>query len=331
VFIPTYNGAPYVREAVESVVDNGFADLEVVVLDDGSTDSTVRIVESMQHPAIHIARNIENIGVVKTRRRGVELIRGRYLALLDQDDIAIPGRFEAQVDRLETAGGPDIVGGAIENFGDFAFVKSCYTSNAAIRSALLFNAPIANPAACLKTAPLRAGLISYSVEAGPAADYALWADATLAGLRLENLERVVTRYRRHAASMTHTHIDEMLACACRVRKRIVDAYYPGFSEAERTAIVNAIAGGFDSLPIWRNEIYALSRAAAEAKEIPEIDYALMLRLLSDHAIQSITNAVKHGAVTSDMLESMAEENSFFEQWRAAENGALDIRIMELFY
>jgi glycosyltransferase involved in cell wall biosynthesis len=331
VFIPTYNGERYVREAIESVLDNGFADLEVVIVDDGSTDATVSTIESIRHPAIRLSRNPRNLGVVETRRRGVPLLRGRYVALLDQDDIAVPGRFQAQVDRLETAGGPDIVGGAIENFGEFAGVKSAYVSDAEIRAVLLFNPPMVNPAVSMKVAPLREGVIAYSLDAGPAADYAMWVDAMLAGLRLENLDRVVTRYRRHAASMTYTHIDEMLVRACQVRKRVVDLYFPAFSETERTALVNAIAGGFDTLQLWRDELFALSRAALAAKDIPGIDSALMMRLLSEHAVRSIKGAVKRGAVTCDTLEMMTEANPHFAQWRAADNGALDIRIMALFY
>jgi glycosyltransferase involved in cell wall biosynthesis len=133
VFMPTYNGENYVREAIESVLDNGFADLELVVVDDGSTDATVDTVESVRHPAIRLIRNPRNLGVAETRRRSVPLLQGRHVALLDQDDIAVPGRFHAQVDRLEAAGGPDIVGGMLENFGDFGGTKSCYTSDAEIR------------------------------------------------------------------------------------------------------------------------------------------------------------------------------------------------------
>lgn len=330
VFMPTYNGESYVREAIESVLDNGFADLEVVVVDDGSTDATVNAVESIHHPAIRLSRNPRNLGVVETRRRGVPLLQGRYVALLDQDDVAVPGRFRAQIDRLETAGGPDIVGGAIENFGDFEGVKSFYASDAEIRAALLFNASISNPAVCMKVEPLREGLIAYSVDAGPAADYAMWVDAMLAGLRLENLGRVVTRYRRHAESMTRTHLDEMLARACQVRKRVADLYFPAFSDTERTAVVNAISGRLETLQLWRDGLYALSRAALAAKEIPGIDSALMLRLLSQHAIRLIEAAVQRGVVNCDTLEMMAEANPYFEQWRAADNGALDIRIMAIF-
>ena len=328
--MPTYNGARYVREAIESVLDNGFADLEMVVLDDGSTDATVQIVEAIRHPAVRLARNPRNFGVVETRRRGVPLLRGRYAALLDQDDIAVAGRFAAQLARLEAAGGPDIIGGALENFGDLGGVKTFFASDAEIRAGLLFNASLANPAACMKLAPLREGVIAYAVEAGPAADYALWVDAMLAGLRLENLAAVVTRYRRHAGSMTQTGFGEMVVCAARVRTRVAEAYFPDWPAAERAALVNALSGRSDTEEIWRAGVYALARAAQSAPAVAGVDCALMRQLLAQHAMRWIEDAVRQGGVTFEALEAMVEANPHFEQWRAADDGALDRRIMALF-
>jgi glycosyltransferase involved in cell wall biosynthesis len=332
VFIPAYNCERYVREAIESVLDNGFSDIEVVVVDDGSSDDTARVVESIRHPALKLFRNSANLGVGATRQRGVALIQGYYLAFLDADDIAIPGRFQAQIDRLETIGGPDIVGGDVENFGDFEGVKPLYLTDSQIRAALLFNPPIVQGAVCMKAAALREGLIRYSPDLGIAEDYALWVDAMLVGLRMENIDRTVIRYRRHSASMTYTRIDQMLVRGCQIRKRVADAYFPAFLEAERIALVNAISGGVESIDLWRDEILALSHAAMSAQDIPGIDSTLMVSLLSQRAIRSIKSAIKFGGgdVICDALEMMTEENPYFEQWRAADNGTLDTCIMALF-
>lgn len=330
VFMPTYNGERHVREAVESVLDNGFDDFELVVLDDGSTDATVAVLESIRHPALRLARNPRNLGVVETRRRGVELARGRYLALLDQDDLAVAGRFAAQVARLENAGGPDIVGGAVENFGDLSGVKQYYRSDAEIRAALLFNASISNPAACLRLAPLRGGIIAYDPAAGPAADYALWVDAMLAGLRLENLSQVVTRYRRHAASMTRTGLERMLETAAGVRRRVADAYFPQLAAAERAALVAAIGGRFASVEAWRDGLLALALAATAEPAVAGIERALLGELLAGRALFLIRGALELGAVNYELVEALTEESAAFERWRAAANGALDRRIMALF-
>lgn len=89
-------------------------------------------------------------------------------------------------------------------------------------------------------------------------------------------------------------------------------------------------GGDITTQQWRDEIFALSHAALVADAIPAIDCALMVHLLSEHAMRLIEDALKRAAVDFAALEMMTETNSYFEQWRAAGNGVLDKRIMALF-
>jgi len=84
VFIPAYNAAPFIRQALESVLDNGYGDMEVIVVDDASTDGTCDVVAAIRHPAVRLVRNPVNLGVAATRRAGVALLRGVHLALLER-------------------------------------------------------------------------------------------------------------------------------------------------------------------------------------------------------------------------------------------------------
>ncbi len=331
VFIPAYNGENYVREAIESVLDNGFADLEVIVVDDGSTDGTVRIVESIRHPALRLFRNSTNLGVVVTRQQSVPLLQGRYLALLDQDDIAVEGRFEKQVNRLDAADGPDIVGGAIEYFGDEQGLCFFPSSDAKIKAALLFFVcPLANPTICMKLAPLREGRIRYSPDIGVGADYALWVDAMRAGMRFENLPLVLTRYRRHGEAMTRKSSAQCAASGRIVRHKVVDIYFPALAANERNALVDALSTNLSGGSRWLDGIYALSHAAMLAKDVADIDSAWLIKSLEDVVVSMIERALKLGNADNETLEMMTETNEHFERWRSANDGALDARIMALF-
>ena len=75
--MPAYNAERYVRAAIESVLDNGFADFELVVVDDASTDSTAQIIEAIRHPALRFVRQAENLGVGATRQAAISLLRGQ--------------------------------------------------------------------------------------------------------------------------------------------------------------------------------------------------------------------------------------------------------------
>ena len=331
VFIPAYNAASFIREAVESAIDNGYADLEIIVFDDGSTDATATIVESIRHPAVRLIRQAWNGGVAAARATGVTLMRGKYAALLDADDIALPGRFEKQVGRLAAVDGPDIVGGAIDCFGDINGVVHYPLSDAEIRANLLFNASLANPAVCMKLEPLRSERIAYSGEAGAVAeDYALWVDAMCIGLRFENLPDVFTRYRRH--SMAVSSALPFSAFGTRnivIRRRVAQYHFPGMAPAEREALVDILSHRLGMGDRWFSGIYAMSRAALLAPTVPRIAPALMRRLLSEHLLRTLQYATTYDALTNDTLEWMTETNADFEHWRMADDGALDRQIVAM--
>ena len=332
VFMPTYNGAAFVREALESVIDNGFRDFEVVVVDDASTDDTVAVVESLGHPALRLIKQPKNLGVGMTRQRAISLLRGRHVALLDQDDIAVAGRFEQQVARLEAAAGPDIVGGAIERFGDDKRLGTVAypQGDAAIKSMLLFTSPIINPAACMKLALFRQRRIDYRPETGPGADYALWVDSMRAGLRFENLPQVVTRYRRHARSYTASDYGSVISHMHAIRTQVIAHYFQAMAAPERAALADALSCRIASRQGWAAGASALAHAAKLAPAVPGIDVVDMLERLALQLLNFIARGLEVRATDLAMLEALTERDDNFEKWRALNSGALDQRIMALF-
>ncbi len=330
VFMPTYNGARFVREAIESVLDNGFSDFELVVVDDASTDDTAGIVQTIRHPALRLVRNPVNLGVAAIRRQGVSLLRGQYMGLLDQDDIAAPGRFAAQINRLEQAGGPDIIGGAVECFGDVETVVRFPLADAEITAGLLFiSLPLANPAVCLRLSPFRHGRIDYSVEAGPAADYALWVDALRAGLRFENLPMVVTRYRRHGGSLSQQDSQNIVTLSSHFRREIVGIFFPAMPPTEQAALVDALSCLIGGGQHWVEAVYAISHAAMLAHQVPRIEPGYLVAQLRLHLLRMIRHVIRLKSIDFETLEMMTEVNAHFETWRRADGGALDRDIMAI--
>ena len=101
VVIPTYNAARYVEAAVDSVLGQTFRDVEVVVVDDGSTDGTGAVL-SRYKDAIRYLRQ-GNGGVSSARNRGIQESGGRYVAFLDADDTWLPEKLDRQIDALESS------------------------------------------------------------------------------------------------------------------------------------------------------------------------------------------------------------------------------------
>jgi glycosyltransferase involved in cell wall biosynthesis len=107
VCIPTYNGARYLGAALRSAVVQTFEDLEITVVDGGSTDATVEVARSIDDPRIHVTTTGRNDGMVANWNRTIELSRGRLIKFLFQDDLLAPDCVERMVgvfDRSESVG-----------------------------------------------------------------------------------------------------------------------------------------------------------------------------------------------------------------------------------
>lgn len=100
VVMCVYNGERYLRDAVGSVLAQDYKDLEFIIIDDGSTDNTLNILKSYDDPRIRVYCQ-ENIGLTRSLNKAVRLSRGKYIARIDADEIAMPARLKTQHDFLE--------------------------------------------------------------------------------------------------------------------------------------------------------------------------------------------------------------------------------------
>src|SRR4030042_1971241 len=97
-----YNGEKYLKEAVESILNQTFRDFEFIIINDGSTDGTGAILASYQQKDARIRiYNQENQGLIASLNRGCQLARGEYIARMDADDISLPQRLQRQLDYME--------------------------------------------------------------------------------------------------------------------------------------------------------------------------------------------------------------------------------------
>lgn len=106
VVIPTFNRAHLLPVAIQSVRSQTIADIEIIVVDDGSTDATASVVEGISDPLVRSLRHSVNRGAAAARNTGISVARGRHIAFLDSDDMWLPHKLERQLACLEAA--PDL-------------------------------------------------------------------------------------------------------------------------------------------------------------------------------------------------------------------------------
>ena len=97
VLIAVYNAEDTIKAAIESILNQTFQDFEIIVIDDGSTDNTVKIIEELYDERIAIYSNSANLGQIKSLNKGLKYCRGEYIARMDADDYSLHYRFEKQL------------------------------------------------------------------------------------------------------------------------------------------------------------------------------------------------------------------------------------------
>src|SRR6056297_178877 len=114
VLLSVYNGEKYLEKAISSILNQTFSDFEFIIIDDGSSDRSPEIIKSFNDNRIRYFKNEKNIGLVKSLNKGLEKMKGEYIARMDADDICKPTRFEKQVNFLNKNHEVGVLGTAME-------------------------------------------------------------------------------------------------------------------------------------------------------------------------------------------------------------------------
>lgn len=143
VFIPCYNAERYIEETLLSILNQTYRDFQIIVIDDGSTDKSAKIVEEYREKdsRIKLLYNKENKGIAYTRNRGIQECDTEFIAIMDADDIAPLDRLEKEVSYLEKYKNIGAVGGQyilIDEKGNLMKTVSNYAKTPLEVKALLF-------------------------------------------------------------------------------------------------------------------------------------------------------------------------------------------------
>lgn len=198
VLMPAHNAEQYIRESIESILSQTFRDFELLVLDDGSTDSTAVVARSYLDERLKLITNEANLGIIGTLNRGLNAARGEYVARMDADDVSAPDRFAKQVAFLDQHPDVAVVGTwfrFINHTGrQLLGCEPPYRPDD-VRNALLFQNCIAHPSVMFRRSVVLA-TNGYDPSALYAEDYALWLSISERH-DIANLPEYLLMYRVH--------------------------------------------------------------------------------------------------------------------------------------
>jgi glycosyltransferase involved in cell wall biosynthesis len=229
VIIPIYNSESYVGEALESIINQAYKNLEIILVDDGSTDKSLVIVEKYAESdkRIVILRNGNNSGIVVSLNKGISYCHGKYVARMDSDDWSFPYRISKQVEFLEK--NPDVVicGGSIEivdvNMKHLNYRLYPLTDKK-VRSVIFMFSPYAHPSVMYRAEAVRkAGLYDNSFLW--AEDYDLYFRLGMIG-KFSNLHEPLLKLRTHKNSVSQTRLkkQELMTLLVRFKSWISYGY-----------------------------------------------------------------------------------------------------------
>lgn len=202
ILMPLYNVAPYLREAMDSILAQTFLDFELIVLDDCSPDNSAEILDTYTDERIVRYRGEKNVGLSNVLNVGMAMARGELIARMDSDDISTPERLATQVAYLDAHPEVDLCSCGMELFGAKQETWVRETNVEDVKITALFHSPILHASSMWRREAFERVGLRFLQEMVPAEDYDMWTRAMAAGLRLVNIPQVMYLYRIHPSQAT---------------------------------------------------------------------------------------------------------------------------------
>lgn len=218
VVMPVYNGALYLREAIDSILSQTHANLELIIVNDGSIDNSEQIIKSYTDKRIVYLKNEVNSRICVTLNRGLDIAKGKYIARMDCDDISIPDRLSVQVDFMESHPEIGICGSNVIVFGrDFQREADMVQDSDLCTAGLIFNPCFAHPTVMWRKTIMEKYALRYDEYYCGLEDFVMWwrfAEVT----KLVNIPKPLLKYRKHENQETQRRSDLVISRSNEFRK-----------------------------------------------------------------------------------------------------------------
>jgi glycosyltransferase involved in cell wall biosynthesis len=204
VLMSVYNGEPFLRASIESILNQSFKDFEFIIIDDGSTDNSCKIIESYKDKRVRFYKNSYNIGLAASLNRGLKYAKADLIARQDADDISMPERLNKQVRFMHKNSNIVLIGSQgrdiDENGRNLGIIRKPVLNNS-IKWFLIFDNPFIHTSVMFRRENVLRCFNGYNETFICSQDYELWSKiATL--FPVANMNTVLVEKRNAAGSVT---------------------------------------------------------------------------------------------------------------------------------
>jgi glycosyltransferase involved in cell wall biosynthesis len=215
VLMPAYNAELYIKEAVDSILNQTLSDFEFIIYNDGSIDHTDEIIQSYNDKRILYINNKINSGYLDLLNEGLSIAKGKYIARMDADDISLPNRLQVQFNYLEEHPDVGICGSWFEYMGVQSGIEKRPVTFEEIQYHLFYGCPLTHPTVMMRNEFLKKYDLKYDQKYYYAEDHDLFFRGSF-HFKLVNLPLVLLKYRIHATQigsakwMQQFHVKKMI-------------------------------------------------------------------------------------------------------------------------
>ncbi len=235
VIMPVYNCEAYIEASVNSILNQTFNDFELLIIDDCSTDKTKDIIKRIDDNRILLIEKPKNTGYTNSLNYALQLIKGKYIARMDGDDVSLLGRFEAQVEFLEN--NENIVAcGTIFKYLNSNTVINLPEFDDDIKLAMLKGNSMAHPSIMMRSSVIKENSIQYNKEREPAEDYDLWVELMAFG-KLHNLQKIYLEYRKHTSQVSTVRRKQQNESAIKTRIKLLKYVYENMPQYDEENLI----------------------------------------------------------------------------------------------
>lgn len=297
ILMPCYNAEKHLEEAMTSILAQTYKHIEVIAINDCSSDRTSEILHRMalDDSRIKVYDNPENLKLIRTLNKGVSLCKGEYIARMDADDIALPQRIQKEVSFLEEHRDYDIVSSLFLAFNDNSPNKKTLHHNPLmyeeLQAYLLFKSGICHPAVMIRKRVFTELGLTFELNYLHVEDYALWSKA-LYLTKLANIGEPLLLYRVHPSQVSS--VNEQLQIEN--KKRVFSIHCEHLGLPNDANSLNVYASVAQCVPFEQTEEYLrkcesfMEDLIARNKSNPFCDALYLERLLAIHWLRLCANS-----------------------------------------
>ena len=247
VLLPCYNASEYLEDALTSIINQSYKNLEILCIDDGSSDNTLQLLQSFaeRDNRIRVVINESNLKLIATLNKGIDLANGEYIARMDADDISYANRITNQLDYL-IANQLDIIGSKAESINEKGESNGAkFIHNTTLRETVLasfFLTPLLHPSVFGRAEIFKGNPYSKAPESMHTEDFELWARLIRGNYKIGNIEKELIKIRVNSKSVSHKFEaiqKENFAICAKIH------YETYFNKTVNQDIYNIVANRFD--------------------------------------------------------------------------------------